>query len=84
MSDLVTTLTERGQISIPAKIRRKLHLSPGDKLHWEEVSPNECRLVVQRDAEPVGAEAMLGYARQFRETKRTAEWMAELRAGDRG
>jgi hypothetical protein len=34
--------------------------------------------------EPAGAEAMLGFARRFRlERRTTAEWMAELRAGER-
>ena len=32
---------------------------------------------------PLGAMAMLGFARRFHDTpKTTAEWMAELRAGD--
>ena len=33
---------------------------------------------------PVGASAMLGYAKKFRRTRRTADWMKELRAGERG
>jgi hypothetical protein len=32
---------------------------------------------------PVGAQAMLGFARRFRsETRSTAEWMRELREGE--
>jgi prevent-host-death family protein len=33
---------------------------------------------------PVGARAMLGYAKKFRKARRTADWMKELRAGERG
>lgn len=34
--------------------------------------------------QPAGAMAMLGFARRFRTVPRTtAEWMAELRAGER-
>lgn len=29
-----TTVTERGQISIPASIRKKLHLQPGMGVEW--------------------------------------------------
>ena len=36
------------------------------------------------DRQPVGAAAMLGFARRFRPERRTtAEWMDELRAGER-
>ncbi len=82
MKTLATTLTERGQISIPAKIRKDLRLKPGDRLAWREISEHECRLtVLARPAGP-GAEAMLGYAKQFRQPRPTAEWMAELRDGE--
>ena len=34
--------------------------------------------------QPLGAMAMLGFARRFRpQLRTTAEWMAELRAGER-
>ena len=32
--------------------------------------------------EVVGATAMLGFAKTFRRTRRTADWMKELRAGE--
>lgn len=35
-------------------------------------------------SQPLGAMAMLGFARRFRpQLRTTAEWMAELRAGER-
>ena len=30
------TITERGQISIPAQIRREMHLQPGQVVIWRE------------------------------------------------
>ena len=33
------TLTSKGQITIPAKIRRNLHLRPGDVLQFDEQVP---------------------------------------------
>ena len=83
MKTLTTTLTERGQVSVPSAIRKKLHLKPGQHLIWQAVTESECRVVVEEAIrKPRGAKAMLGYAKTFRETKSTAEWMKELREGE--
>ncbi len=82
-----TVVTERGQISIPAAIRRELGLKPGQALIWEQVSPTEClvRVPYKKKKKPLGAMAMLGFAARFRGEKgrTTAEIMAELREGER-
>jgi AbrB family looped-hinge helix DNA binding protein len=78
----VTVVTERGQVSIPAELRRALDLAPGRRLRWERVTPQELRVVVLPEGTPVGARAMLGFARRFREPRRTSEWMRELREGE--
>jgi bifunctional DNA-binding transcriptional regulator/antitoxin component of YhaV-PrlF toxin-antitoxin module len=83
MGKLITTLTERGQTSVPAAIRKHLRLRPGCQLRWQEVSDHECRLVIDDGTTGPGAEAMLGYAAQFRPTRRSDDWMRELREGDR-
>ncbi len=67
---------------MPAKVRKHMHLSPGTKLHWEELSENECRVTVPRDRPGPGAREMLGYAEQYRKTRPTRDWMRELREGD--
>ena len=36
-------VTEPGQTSIAAKIRKQLNLKPGQKLRWQKVGDNECR-----------------------------------------
>lgn len=49
-------------------------------LAWLEA----CQERSQSEAKPLGARAMLGFARRFRaDARHTADWMAELRDGER-
>jgi bifunctional DNA-binding transcriptional regulator/antitoxin component of YhaV-PrlF toxin-antitoxin module len=79
-----TVVGERGQTAIPARLRREHHVKPGTQLVWEPVSRDELRVHIERQPEtrpdPL---RMLGYARRFRATRTTAEWMRELREGER-
>ena len=77
-----STLTERGQVSVPAELRRAMQLRPGQRLFWEKVSDREMRVTVELD--PVsGPMAALGYARKFQNKPRsTAAWMEEIRQGE--
>jgi AbrB family looped-hinge helix DNA binding protein len=81
MNDSV--ITERGQVSVPAGLRRAMGILPGQKLHWEQVSDREIRISLC-DAKPPGPLAVLGYVRRIRATppRRTADWMRELREGE--
>ena len=47
MSD--STLTERGQISIPASLRKSMNLKPGQKLRFTEISESEFRVTVYQE-----------------------------------
>jgi AbrB family looped-hinge helix DNA binding protein len=80
-----TVVTERGQVSIPAAIRKELGLKAGQPLIWEKISDRECLVRVPRKKKPVGAMAMIGFAARFRgeRGRPTAEVMAELREGER-
>jgi len=74
-------ITERGQVSIPAELRREMHLAPGQTVIWEKVSATECRIIVQATPkvipDPVGA---LNFAKEHGlETMPTDEWMRLLR-----
>ena len=78
------TITERGQVSIPAQIRREMHLETGQTVLWERISATECRLVALPretiDPDPLAA---LGFARQHRlEEGSTDAYLRELRAGE--
>ena len=75
-------MTERGQVSVPAQIRKQLNINPGQHLVWEKVSDYECRVLVASNRHVAGAVAMLGYAKRFRPSRRTSAWVAELREGD--
>jgi AbrB family looped-hinge helix DNA binding protein len=79
-----TTITERGQVSIPAELRRDMQLSPGQTVIWEKVSATECRLIVEPRAvikpDPLAA---LNFAKEHGlPERRSDEVLAELREGD--
>ncbi len=78
----ISVVTTRGQVSIPAELRQELDLSPGRRLLWEKAADSELRVVVLPEHEPQGSLHMLGFARRFRETRPTSDWMAELREGE--
>ena len=80
---MMTTLTERGQISIPAELRQRLGLKAGDAVDWSQIGPDDLHLHIVRPINrPLGAKAMLGWARTFRATRSTQSWMDELREGE--
>lgn len=79
----VTVVTDRGQVSIPAELRRDLDLLPGRRLRWEKLTSAEMRVVVLPEDKPLGAQAMRGFARRFRDQPRSTEdWLRELREGE--
>lgn len=79
-----TTVTERGQTSIPSRLRHEYRVEAGAELVWEPLGPDEWKVRIERRPEqkpdPV---AMLGFAGRFRAPRRTSDWMRELRAGER-
>jgi len=78
------TLTERGQISVPAALRKAMNLLPGQRLKFARVSDHEFRVIAE-SATPPGPMAMLGYARKLRAgpARRTGDWINELREGEK-
>ena len=78
------TLTERGQISVPAALRKSMKLKPGQRLKFVPVSAHEFRVIAEVSVPP-GPMAVLGYARKLRPgpARRTGDWMRELREGER-
>jgi len=83
MNTLVTTLTERGQASLPASLRKEMGLRPGNRLRWQKLSSREVRLLVESGKQVAGPKAMLGFAKSVRSPRRTADWMRDLRAGEK-
>ena len=85
MQEFITTITERGQTSIPAAIRKAANLTPGQTLRWELCSDRELRVIITNmSVATPNAVAMIGYARRLDPTlpSSTDEWIKELRAGE--
>ena len=83
MKTLVTKVTERGQVSIPASIREYMQLTPGASLLWNRGQDRySCVVTIVRKPHRKGAMAMLGYAATYSKPRTTAEWMKELREGE--
>jgi AbrB family looped-hinge helix DNA binding protein len=82
MAEIATTLTDRGQVSMPASIRRELGLRPGQTLLWERLSDNEVRIKVPGRGQ---GPSMRGAMKKFRVAgpRTTAGWMKLLRGGER-
>jgi len=78
-----TVVTDRGQVSVPASLRKSMGLRPGVKLHWEQVSEREIRVSLCEE-HPIGPLAVLGHARRINQkpARTTADWMRELREGE--
>jgi AbrB family looped-hinge helix DNA binding protein len=87
MKGIMTTLTERGQVSMPASLRKQLGLKPGQPLVWEKVSDDECRVRVVRKRKRPNIDAMRGFMKRFQKgpgwPANTAEWMKLLREGEK-
>lgn len=85
MDDMTTTLTERGQTSVPAAIRKQAGLAPGQALRWEFVSEHELRVIIPEDIKtPPNAVSMIGFARRIIPglPATTAAMLELLRAGE--
>lgn len=81
MAEMLTTLTERGQVSMPSSIRRQLGLRPGQPLLWKCVSDHEVRVSIPRRGR---AKSMRGFIKKLHKKTllTTAEWMKLLREGE--
>lgn len=83
MKTLVTKVTERGQVSIPASIRESMQMTPGTTLLWNRGEDGRtCIITIVHKPVRKGARAMLGYAATYSKPRTTAEWMKELREGE--
>ena len=81
-------ITKRGQVTIPAVLRREMHLTRGQTIIWEKVSATECRIYVQPLAEmkrvkPDPVAALKFAAEHGLQTMSSAEWLRVLREGEK-
>jgi len=69
------TITSKGQITLPVRIRRRLGLKPGDVLEFDESAPY---LKAHRAFEVETMRAALGRGRA-RQTQSAEKWLEDLR-----
>lgn len=83
---MITVLTERGQISVPSKLRRRLHLKTGRRFLWQPAADSTLTvMILPEDEEVPGPLKVLGWASRFskgRPLPRSDEAMRELREGE--
>ena len=75
---LQTKITGKGQTAIPVAIQEAIGAKPGHSLAWEIRKGGECVVTVVDQTSEVGAMAMLGFAKTFRETRKTSAWVKNL------
>lgn len=82
--DMITTVTVRGQTSVPARLRKRANLRSGRTLRWYAVSEREFRVVVETNESAPGPLAALGWALRHnpRGAPASDEAMLELREGE--
>ena len=71
-----TTVTVKGQITIPAKLRRKFHLRPGDVLQFDE---NAAFLKAMPAFEVKTMRAVIGCSRHVGPGVSPEKWLEETR-----
>lgn len=71
-----TTITAKGQITIPAKLRRKFHLRPGDVLQFDE---NASFLKAMPAFDIKTMRAVIGCSRNVGPDMSPEKWLAETR-----
>jgi AbrB family looped-hinge helix DNA binding protein len=71
-----STLTSKGQITIPSALRRKLHLKAGDVLDFDE---NASFLKATKQVDEKRMRSTIGCAKSKFEGKTVKQWLDELR-----
>jgi bifunctional DNA-binding transcriptional regulator/antitoxin component of YhaV-PrlF toxin-antitoxin module len=81
---MITTVTARGQVSIPSRLRKIAGITNGKHLHWYAVSEHEFRVIVENAGDAPGPLAALGWALRYRHgpVPSSDAAMRELREGD--
>lgn len=76
---LQTKITGRGQTAIPVAVIKAIGAKPGNSLAWHIRDNGECVITVIDQLADDSAMSMLGFAKTFREPRKTSEWMDDLK-----
>ena len=71
---MITKVSDRGQVSVPADVRAALAIGPGVSIKWELQNDGSARVTTMKTGAEGGAKGLLGFAKRYRETRRTDEW----------
>lgn len=69
-------MTTKGQVTIPVRIRKKFHLTPGTILHFDE---NADQLVAAVVSAQVPIRDLIGSGKQRDGQRSSLEWLDETR-----
>ena len=72
---LKTKVSVRGQVALPAAVRRKLDIKVGDTLQWQFLSDGGVRMSLLQKPRATDMRAMLGFANRFRKTRPSTDWL---------
>lgn len=73
---MTATITSKGQITIPVKLREKLHLQPGHVLQFDETAPF---LKARRLVDEEKARVVLGCAKGALRGYTAEKWLSQTR-----
>jgi AbrB family looped-hinge helix DNA binding protein len=73
---MTTTITSKGQITIPARLRQKLQLRAGHVLEFDENAPF---LKAYRRIDPEEARSVIGCAKKVMKGMTAEEWLSQTR-----
>jgi len=73
---MTATITSKGQITIPAKIREKLQLRAGQVLEFDEKTPY---LKAHRRVDPEEARSVIGCAKKAMKGMTAEQWLTQTR-----
>ena len=72
---LKTKVSVRGQVALPAAVRRKLDIKVGDTLQWQFLSDGGVRMSLIQKPRAKDMRDMLGFANRFRKTRPSTDWL---------
>ena len=78
----VTMLTDRGQIQVPAWVRERLALQPGQRFSWRVLPDGDLQVHVVRQEATARRAQWRAYARTTQGDRTSDDILAEMREAD--
>lgn len=78
----ITMLTDRGQIQVPAWVRERLALQPGQRFSWRVLPDGDLQVHVVRQEATARRAQWRAYARTTQGDRTSDDILAEMREAD--